>query len=56
MGRVTVKVLKAAAGSVAAEEQKKAVVKAKFEVANTPELRARLVGPVIAQERHESMG
>ena len=51
-GKIVVKVLKGAAGSVKTEELKKAVSKAKFEAANALERREGQVGTAIAQVRH----
>jgi len=50
--RITVNVLKGAAGSVKAEELKKAVSKAKFEAASALERREGVVSAAIAQVRY----
>jgi ubiquinol-cytochrome c reductase core subunit 2 len=55
-GKITAKVLKGAAGSVKAEELKKAVCKAKFEAASALERREGLVGAATAQVRHGFTG
>ena len=55
-GKIAVKVLKGAAGSVKAEELKKAVSKAKFEAASALERREGLVGNAITQVRHAFTG
>ena len=51
-GKIAVKVLKGAAGSVKADELKKAVSKAKFEAASALERREGLLGTAITQVRH----
>ncbi len=51
-GKIAIKVLKGAAGSMKAEELKKAVSKAKFEAASALERREGLVGTAIDQVRH----
>ena len=53
-GKIAVKVFKGAAGSVKAEDLKKAVSKAKFEAASALERREGLVGNAITQVRHRS--
>ena len=55
-GRITVNVLKGAAGSVKPEELKKAVSKAKFEAASVLERREGLVGAAIDQVRRGFIG